>query len=113
MMNQGEVNCRLIPNPRVQINTLTAFVGLPGAGKTTWLEKLLPELTENRAKPCVLGTDSVLEQMKLLGLGKKREDDFEKWTPISNEVISYLLKKVLSSKKVRSGLCLVDHLKLI
>jgi hypothetical protein len=25
------------------INLLTAFVGLPGAGKTKWMEKMLPE----------------------------------------------------------------------
>ena len=96
LMNEGDVNCRLIPNPRVQVNKLTAFVGLPGAGKTTWLSKLLPELTENRAKPAILGTDSVLEQMKLIGKGKMRPDDFEKWTPIANETIANLLKKVIN-----------------
>ena len=95
LMNEGDVNCRLIPNPRVQVNKLTAFVGLPGAGKTTWVSKLLPELTENRAKPAILGTDSVLEQIKLIGKGKTRPDNFEKWTPIANEAIANLLKKVI------------------
>lgn len=94
LMNEAEVNCKLIATPRVQVNKLTAFVGLPGAGKTTWLGKLLPELVENRAKPAILGTDNVIEQMKLIGKGKSRVDDYEKWTPIANEAISALLKKV-------------------
>ena len=60
-----------------------------------WLEKLFPELTENRARPSVLATDLVHDQIRLLGGGKTRQEySFEKWTPIANEAIGFMLKKV-------------------
>ena len=71
------------------------FIGLPGAGKTTWLTNMFGELTENRPKPVVIGTDIILEKMKLVGDGKYRDinNQSEKYTPLAAEAIGIMLKK--------------------
>jgi hypothetical protein len=48
LLNSSEVNCVPIFATRAQINILTVFIGLPSSGKTYWLKKMLPELTESR-----------------------------------------------------------------
>ncbi|XP_052768267.1 heterogeneous nuclear ribonucleoprotein U-like isoform X3 [Mya arenaria] len=46
------------------------MVGLPAAGKTTWADKYNEEHPE--AKFIVLGTNSIIEKMKVMGLPRKR-----------------------------------------
>lgn len=46
------------------------MVGLPGAGKTVWAMKYAKEHPEK--KYCVLGTNTVMDKMKVMGLMRKR-----------------------------------------
>jgi len=82
LLNSAEVDCVPIFPTRAQINILTVFIGLPGAGKTHWLRQMLPELTESRPRPTVTGTDHVMEQMKLLGLSRYRAFDDQFWVSL-------------------------------
>ena len=56
---------------------------------------MFEELTENRPKPVVIGTDIILEKMKLVGDGKYRDinNQSEKYTPLAAEAIGIMLKK--------------------
>jgi hypothetical protein len=46
LLNEEGIECEEIKTASAMINLLTAFVGLPGAGKTKWMEKMLPEIIE-------------------------------------------------------------------
>lgn len=46
------------------------MVGLPACGKTTWAEKQLKAVPE--AKYNILGTNSIIDRMKVMGLPRKR-----------------------------------------
>lgn len=46
------------------------MVGLPAAGKTTWVENYCRELTEKKYN--VLGTNNLIDKMKVMGLPRKR-----------------------------------------
>ena len=75
---------------------LKAFIGLPGSGKTTWLKKSIEELTENRPKPFIIGTDIVFEQMKLVEGNKYKPETIKnivKYLADAQTVIGIMLKK--------------------
>ena len=46
------------------------MVGLPGSGKTVWAEKYAKDHPEK--KYCILGTNTVMDKMKVMGLMRKR-----------------------------------------
>ena len=77
----------------------TGVILFEGAGKSFWLNKLLEELTENRPRPVFLGTDVIVDQMKLIGCAKYRNTnvEIEKFGPMAAELIVLLLKKVQCS----------------
>ena len=45
------------------------MIGLPACGKTTWAEKLCSDNPEKRYS--ILGTNLIMEKMKVSGLGRK------------------------------------------
>ena len=101
LLNSSEVECCPIFATRAQINILTVFIGLPGAGKTHWLKEMLPELTENRPSPTITGVDHVLQQMKILGLSRYRslEGKGEKLAATAEECVNVLLKRAVKQNR--------------
>ncbi|KAJ7382761.1 hypothetical protein OS493_033047 [Desmophyllum pertusum] len=47
------------------------MVGLPGSGKTTWVSTKVSENADKKYN--VLGTNSIMEKMKILGVARKRD----------------------------------------
>lgn len=45
------------------------IVGLPGAGKTTWGQKLVEKQPHKRYN--IIGTDTLIDKMKVMGLPRK------------------------------------------
>ena len=45
------------------------IVGLPGAGKTTWAQKVMKEQTQKRYN--IIGTDTLIDKMRVMGLPRK------------------------------------------
>ncbi|XP_071787333.1 heterogeneous nuclear ribonucleoprotein U-like protein 1 isoform X2 [Asterias amurensis] len=59
-----------LPPATKKDSEILIMVGLPGAGKTTWVEKYCKEHPEK--KYYILGTDLIMDKMKVMGLPRKR-----------------------------------------
>ena len=67
--NQGAIKpCVTGPQTLADAEFLV-MVGLPAAGKSTWAEKKSRENPEKRYN--ILGTNLIMEKMKVMGLGRK------------------------------------------
>ena len=73
------------------------MVGLPGAGKTYWAEKHRKENPEKRFN--ILGTNNLLDRMKVQGLPRKRnyhgrwETLIQECTKCFNEILQIAAKR--------------------
>ena len=72
------------------------MVGLPACGKTYWAEKYIEE--HMRDNYTILGTNQVIDQMKVLGL-KRNRNYAERWdelisqaTPVFNKLVDIASK---------------------
>ena len=48
---------------------MVMIVGLPGAGKTTWAQRMVKE--EPRKRYNIIGTDTLIDKMRVMGLARK------------------------------------------
>ena len=81
---------------------MSFFEFFKGSGKSTWMKKMLPELTEARPRPTITGVDHVIEQMKILGTGRYREpigEKREKLAKMAKEVVNKLLKRAVEQNR--------------
>jgi len=74
------VQCQItpLPPPPAQRRDVLILVGLPGSGKSTWAAKFARDHSEYT----VLGIDTALEQMRVLGVSKQRAGR-ERWAVLS------------------------------
>lgn len=75
------------------------MVGLPGSGKTTWAEKYAKDHPEKKFN--ILGTNNLLDKMKVQGLARKRNyhGRFEVLFAKCKECFEELLKKAAKRRR--------------
>ena len=76
------------------------MIGLPGAGKTHWAEKLKKENPEKNFN--ILGTNNLIEKMKIDGLSRKRNYSgrWEELIKLCTECFNQILD--LATKRCRN-----------
>ncbi|GFO50472.1 heterogeneous nuclear ribonucleoprotein u-like protein 1 [Plakobranchus ocellatus] len=94
--NEERVRGHLPPATKEECEVIM-MVGLPGAGKTYWVNNFVKESSEKRWN--VLGTNNIIDKMKLMGLARKKNYSgrwdvlIEKATRCLNRMIEIAARK--------------------
>ena len=81
------------------------MVGLPAAGKTVWAEKYARNHPEK--KYCILGTNSIMDRMKVMGLTRKR-NYHGRWDALIKQATD-ILNKTLKIAELKNRNYILDQ----
>ena len=81
------------------------MVGLPAAGKTVWAEKYARDHPEK--KYCIIGTNSIMDRMKVMGLTRKR-NYHGRWDALIKQATD-ILNKTLKITELKNRNYILDQ----